>query len=406
MSELSGESVGCFPPNTYSTLVTSIFSGISLVGILFVIVVGSLVAYKQTQTKILQAQMKYSIELRSKSPSSKQTTSKEKNNNSIIVVEDNGNNVSNEEKKTDSVKEDEKQFDADIDVDNMGNYKFQCMKWFLFALPKAILQKKRCYLPSITHTIDQATDIGAIIQFYQIYKYEYENNIDCNGINGGYLFWNSLFAFCFYRIISSLWIYNLTGGKILDTVLQIFDLKFYHALYINFERNNVDPNSPQRYLMLLEATLESFPQCIVQLFYFIKVGNSNSGDGFSSANVIVLISLITSILNVSSKMITEDKIYFFAKWRNIDLTYSPFYVNYRYIIRFIVRAIDFINRVIFIILIWIILGGMILYIYLFCEFTFLIIIAAISKRFVLISNCFFFSVIFSFCCCHNLHIKI
>ena len=368
--------------------------------ILLVVVAGSLVAYKKTQSRILPKQLKSQIEHEKQRvnqlqgvPHSKNNDKRQNTNNinyeedketrnttqppkleqnyeykkdSSVTAEDDATSMIEEENEeiiiiintnkmansgNDSTlqpSQDESKFNTDIDIITSGNKnatdmddtnvsKFKCMKWFFKRLPIAIWQKKRCYLPCVTHTIDQATDIGVIIQFYQIYKYESENNIDCDSINGAYLFWNSIFAFCFYRIISSIWIYNLTGGRIVDTLLQIFDLKLYHALYINFQRNNVDLNSPQRYLMLLEATLESFPQCVIQLYYFIRVGKS----GFTIENIIVLVSLITSIINVSSKMISEDKIYFLDNWRYIEFQFSPFHINYRYLVRFCVRAIDF-----------------------------------------------------------------
>ena len=459
MSESNEEYDGCFPSSTYSTLVTGIFGGISLFGVLLVVIAGSILAYRKTQSKILQKQIQYEIkseqtlkhkEKKNNIDSKPQNTNMNESQNgncnyntnddenkeskilrerlkqkfeskeSLVAIteDDDGNNIIEENGKNSSdsqitlkLHHEEKTEVADTqDIDivtsgdgdtyNYGNIntnvnigKFKCLKWFCTSLPKAILARKRCYLPVITHTIDQATDIGVIIQFYQIYKYENDNNVDCNRINGGYLFFNSIFAFSFYRIISSIWIYNLTGGKIIDTILQIFDLKLYHALYINFEQNNIEPNSPQRYLMLLESTLESFPQCVIQLYYFIRVGKS----GLTSENIIVIISLITSILNVSSKMISEDRIYFVDRWRRSEFKLSPFHINYRYVIRFIVRLIDFINRLIFILLIWIILGGMMLYIYLIFDVIFLVGICIVCKRLVLYSRvlfCFLFLLYF------------
>ena len=51
---------------------------------------------------------------------------------------------------------------------------------------------------------------------------------------------------------------------------------------------NKGPNSAQKYIQLLEAALESFPQTIVQLFYFIKLDFNVTG------NLLVLFSLVFS----------------------------------------------------------------------------------------------------------------
>ena len=62
MSELIEEYGGCYPPNTYSTLVTIVFGGISLFGLLIVVVAGSFVAYQRTNAKRLEKQMKLVIQ--------------------------------------------------------------------------------------------------------------------------------------------------------------------------------------------------------------------------------------------------------------------------------------------------------------------------------------------------------
>ena len=259
---------------------------------------------------------------------------------------------------------------------------------FMKFLPKEILSKKKCYFPIITQIIDEATDIAVVIQFYKIYEYETKYNQNCPSVSGKFLFFLSLSSLMLYRIVSCIWVYNVTGGKWFDTSLQFFDLKLYHALYINFLLHKKEPNNPQRYLQLLEASLESFPQAVIQLYYLFKVGTSNynstsNNSSTSSSNYIhgiIYFSLAFSILNISTKMISEDKIYFTKDWQDKDIEYMPPSINKYYLIRFIIRLLDFVTRLLLILLTWIILDGVVVFGYLCFEFICLLIIATKTKK--------------------------
>lgn len=165
-------------------------------------------------------------------------------------------------------------------------------------------------------------------------------------------------------------------------MLQFFDLKLYHALYINFRLNRKNPSNPQRYLNILEASLESFPQCLIQLYYFVTVGINNSDN--NGDNSLIFLSLFFSILNVSSKMISEDKVFFAESWREARFGLKPLYLNWRYVCRFFIRVFDFIHRLLFTLLFWLIIGGTYLFFNISVEMIALILIAMKTKRYVLV----------------------
>ncbi len=49
--------------------------------------------------------------------------------------------------------------------------------WF-----KALWAKRSCYFPAVTHLVDQASDFGVLVQFYELYKLEEEHGEDyCPG---------------------------------------------------------------------------------------------------------------------------------------------------------------------------------------------------------------------------------
>ena len=201
----------------------------------------------------------------------------------------------------------------------------------------------------------------------------------------------SICAFCFYRIVSCIWVYKVTSGKKIDTIGQVFDLKLYHAMYINFVLRKPVPSNHQRYLQILEASLESFPQCVIQLYYLIQVGSKNYGD--ENTNILIVVSLIFSIVNITSKMISEDKVFLPKPWHSLDFDAKPFSVNPRYLFRCCLRLVDFIQRLLLILLAWVTLGGPTVFAYLGFEFMGLFIISAQLKEYV-IFVAFFFVIFF------------
>lgn len=163
---------------------------------------------------------------------------------------------------------------------------------------------------------------------------------------------------------------------------------------------------------------------VIQLYYFVIVQSYSDKSLTSGSNATILISLIFSIYNVSSKMISEDRVFFDQEWRNWEIT--PFENEYnctcccccqnshrqvrlcfnpRYLARFLLRILDFAYRVSLILLFWLMVGGFGLTIYLSFEWIALIIIAIKAKRFVLSSffeypctkKLFFLFVCFLFC---------
>ena len=330
-------------PALVSIITTTAFLSVTVI----VVLAGAYVSYQKTkQKKIDEERAKQSIRVR------------KLRDMSVNVIDVNTDNMVVQELQSEVT---------------MRWYKIVFSKKFLKYLPKEIWSKKRCYLPSITHIIDQTTDIAVIIEFGKIYIYEKENNVDCPLINGFYLFSMSLFIFLLYRFVSAAWVYNETKS-VFDTLLQLLDLKLYHALYINFLIKKDDPTNPQRYLQILEASLESFPQTIIQLYYLIKIGSDFTSDP------LITISLIFSIINISSKMISEDKVFFDKSWHKIEFKIKPFYINFRYILRYVLRLIDLCYRLMLTLLFWIIVGGFGVSIYIGFETISLILLAMYSRR--------------------------
>ena len=122
-----------------------------------------------------------------------------------------------------------------------------CTRWI-----KLLFRKRKCYMQLIPHFLDQATDIGVIIEYHR-YAQEYDE--DETGINVWYLFYTSIGVMIIYRIISSLAVYHLTRN-IKYIFYQLFDVLMIQCIWTNYELNTNLPTSAQRGLQIMEATFE------------------------------------------------------------------------------------------------------------------------------------------------------
>ena len=225
---------------------------------------------------------------------------------------------------------------------------------------------KKCYASLITHILDQITDFTVLIQFGQLWRLETEKNENgfdyCQHVNGAFLFWICLSSLLLYRIVSGWSIYHQTN-KWYRFLFQFFDLELFRALYVNYKTDSNSPCNPQRWIQSLETILESSPQAVLQLFFLIKTGTSN--------NVLVFLSFCWSMWSITNKAVSEDKMAFCEQFQDssIECKEIPKYFCIRggYVGRLTFRIIDVVYRVCMIVLIWIFLGGLDLFVIIFCE---------------------------------------
>eukprot|EP01083_Nonionella_stella_P184657 671279_1 len=140
-----------------------------------------------------------------------------------------------------------------------------------------VWQRRRCYIPLLTHLFDQVTDISVAIQFWDLAETKSANDWEaCNGLNMWYLAILTILSMAIYRLLSSYLIYKATKGSLGRFVLQMLDCELFRALYINYLCDNTEPCSPQRWITALEAALESTPQALIQMIYLIKTNTFTS----------------------------------------------------------------------------------------------------------------------------------
>ena len=242
-----------------------------------------------------------------------------------------------------------------------------------------IWKKKKCYLPLLTHTIDQMTDVGVIVAFGLLYKKESNIGSDyCPSINPLSLLIFSLISFWLYRIIASMAIYFQTKSYI-RIIYQIFDLELYRALFINYKLNTDIPSNPQRWIQSLEAVFEAFPQTLIQLFYVTKT---------NSFDPLIVFSLIWSLWAIITKTANEDKIFFTFMYQKgnyhcLSLKYwrKGKCVSWGYVARLVYRAGDVLWRVFTLLLVWVFIGGFGFTIIVLLETAILVSMARKTKEF-------------------------
>ena len=248
---------------------------------------------------------------------------------------------------------------------------------------------KNLYLSIIPHIFDQATDIAVIYEYYSLIN---DKNIE-NVIDTSYLFWMSIVLFLFARITSTIAIYKLTKNKY-DILLGLLDLIMVKAIYVGYLLKRESPTNIQRYIGLLEATLEAFPQLLISTFFITTVVAYN--DNNIELNPFIPISLLFSLYSLTSRVTSDDKSIYNADWKNLECKPSckKFTkckcINFKYLLRVLMRFMEISSRLILYVLLWINFGGLATGIILSIEFICLLTLSIYGGSVEIIGNMMYF----------------
>jgi len=158
------------------------------------------------------------------------------------------------------------------------------------------------YSTLITHFWDQASDISVIIQFiiYYINDIQCESRITKNNVNMRQYIGSTIFMFCFYRIMSSIWIYIISKNY-RRLIIQLFDFEIYRAIWFATTLNITEASEPQKRLQNFEMIFEALPQSFVQITFVVVTGN---------IDFVFIFSIIFSLMLMILKAIDIDEILF------------------------------------------------------------------------------------------------
>ena len=224
-------------------------------------------------------------------------------------------------------------------------------EWHLRSFSKDIWQKKKCFLPIIANIFDQSSDIGVIIALYTLSMQEKERQ-DCEYVNAFYLFLSSLTFFVFYRIISSVAVFIGTKNIMFAIGQFLFEFMLYRAVWVNYILKCNEPCSPQKWIQNMESMLEAFPQLIIQMYFLVQTSTTTNDTG-SEIQFFVIFSIAFSMLSMTNKAVSEDKVLFDEQWKHPKWSHKwPFIKNPKYSVRLMFRIFDISTRVTVVVLVW------------------------------------------------------
>ena len=182
----------------------------------------------------------------------KGTTKHESTENAAISTDDIITNKNLDERKADTSDDNQNMDNTHTEQrHSTSNHKKHGCKHYLKKWMKLTWSKKRIYLSIIPHLFDQATDCGVIVTYYGfVGNDDIEKNVDVV-----YWFYLSILILIIHRVVSTYGVWLLTHNR-LNILLQAFDLLMLRAVYTSYKLNRDEPSTSQRYLGLLEATLE------------------------------------------------------------------------------------------------------------------------------------------------------
>ena len=162
------------------------------------------------------------------------------------------------------------------------------------------------------------------------------------------------------------------------------------AIYIGYILKRDSPTNIQRYIGLLEATLESFPQLLISTLF---ITTSIAYPDIAEFNPLIVISLLFSLYSLTSRVTSDDKEIYNSNWKELEFDYKKCpckCINYRYILRVLMRFMEISSRLIIYVLLWINMGGLFTGVILCVEGVYLMFVACISGSIEILGNMMYF----------------
>eukprot|EP01083_Nonionella_stella_P140444 430713_1 len=285
---------------------------------------------------------------------------------------------------TDAESEDESKI-SDVPMPCMKRWKKFTTYW-----AKSLWAKKKIYISIIPHIFDQATDLGVMYIYYDIWKHPETYEWEHDRINMAIVFRTSVGVIVLHKIVSCGAIYALTRS-LWDVFLQFIDFMMLKAIYLNYKLHTEEPGNAQRYLQILEGTFESGPQILISLLFITKTYNPDT-----PPDPIILISAISSIWTLTSRVVSDDKLLLKDEWKSAFLEGNKFpwinHLNWRYVVRVLCwRFCEISSRVFILVLLWVAVGGFSLAIILTVELCACFILCFLGEGVIVLGNMLYYT---------------
>eukprot|EP01084_Bolivina_argentea_P105872 189607_1 len=236
---------------------------------------------------------------------------------------------------------------------------------------QCIWLKRAIYMQTLMHLVDTASDLFVLLLWWFYSRSDDKIGNILNPLNITILFWISFGSIIVYRVISILVVIYIDKSNdatslaiCLDVILCLFDMYILKTSYLAIKVDCNEPMTKQKTIHLCEAVFESLPQFIIQSVFIIHAGNNV----FSSYFIIVCVSLLSSILNVTNKCVWLDMDGVVEEAKNANYCRQSPFINKWYMLRIIWRVSHIVTNLTIVSLIWCVFTVKMLVIFLSISF--------------------------------------
>eukprot|EP01084_Bolivina_argentea_P068689 125031_1 len=176
---------------------------------------------------------------------------------------------------------------------------------------KILWSARSIYTAVLIHLYDTATDIGVLIQWWNLAALAKQQNQPYKTFNIGYFWFALTFILTFYRIASAVfasmaaWKEGKRASICFYILLGLVDGYIIKEVVEAIRNNQTEPSAKQKAIQFAESITESAPQIILQTVFIIFSQNDERLKGDDSITLVVF-SLLGSILSVANKFLWFD----------------------------------------------------------------------------------------------------
>eukprot|EP01083_Nonionella_stella_P030435 83427_1 len=313
-----------------------------------------------------------------------------------------------------------------------GNHKLKSKSYL-----KDVWSQRKIFWPLIIHFYDTATDIGVIYNWHVLMKVEEDPKVNFESVDMKTFFWCGITFLIIFRTIQLI----ISIGEFIDgdryrVFLVLVDLYIFAVVYESFteahgiitknaerrqknaekkkqrRRENIDkqlqvavemgqittdkaldiqvaledeieiePHEDQMIVQFVEAVTESMPQIVLQSVFIIRSANDEVLSRGGSNIELLLFSALASLFSISNKFVWFDKHSVFEIAKSLKPRQTcPHCIHYWYIVRAIWRLCNILSTFVVFTLIWVVMGGAWLPIWVGAVFIFWAMCAARMER--------------------------
>eukprot|EP01083_Nonionella_stella_P087162 242355_1 len=250
---------------------------------------------------------------------------------------------------------------------------------------ETVWSMKSIYGTVLVHLYDTSTDIGVLVAWSVLAYNELSNN---DPVSSDVRMLPFLIPACvllfLHRIVFMIYYYTFLHDtdyfEACDMIWILSDTYILKIAYESFQQQYTEPCVMQKNLQLWESVFESMPQLVLQTVFLIKTNQSLSND---ADMILIFLSITASIISVLTKYMWYDRNWVASRAQSVHFKYKkckfPYCISYSYVARSLWRFSELMLRFIIFSLIWTVLGGVYLGIYLIINWLFYYLLEIYTK---------------------------